>query len=130
MRFKIFSFIFLCIFISCKEKENYQNDYYQKLALEKNEKIFEAIGKMYFEKNCLGCHANKGAKDNYLEYAIKDDKYEFLFLKNFITQQNSLLKNKNKEALALKDWSNNNVYLHSFNFNENEIKAILHYLKN
>ncbi|MFB9079205.1 c-type cytochrome [Flavobacterium procerum] len=115
--------------ISCKRKEKDGNDFYQKKAKETNEKVLDAIGKIYFEKNCLKCHANRGAKDNYLENAIKNDRHEYQFLKNFITKQDSLLKSKNKKALALKDWSNNNPYLHDFNLNENEIKAILYYLK-
>ncbi|MBE8728331.1 c-type cytochrome [Flavobacterium hungaricum] len=129
MKIKIFCFVFLVILISCKKKEIEENDFYKKRTQEKNERVLEAIGKKYFEKNCYGCHADKGAKDNHLENAIQNDKYNYQFLKNFITKQDSLLKNKNKEALALKDWSNNNSYVHNFEFNESEIKAILYYLK-
>lgn len=128
MKFRIFCVLFLSIFISCKKKENNVNEFYQNLAQEKNEKVLETIGKKYFEKNCLGCHANRGAKDNFLELAIKNEKYNFQFFKNFIIKQDSLLKNKNTKALELKDWSNNE-YLHNFKFNDNEIKAIFYYLK-
>ncbi|MFD1604313.1 c-type cytochrome [Flavobacterium artemisiae] len=129
MAVKILSSLVLIFLVSCKDKKIEENKFYEKLDLQKKEIVLENIGKKYFEKNCYGCHANKGAKDNHLENAIQSDKYNYQFLKNFITKQDSLLKNKNKDALALKDWSNNNTYVHNFELNESEIKAILYYLK-
>lgn len=119
------AFICLC---SCNNKEKIENKFYVRQTQLEKEVLFENIGKRYFEKNCLACHASKGAKDNFLEQSIKSEKYKTDFLINYITKQDSLLKNRNKDALAIKEWSNNNSYLHSFNFNDREIKAILYYL--
>ncbi|WP_396193432.1 c-type cytochrome [Flavobacterium collinsii] len=126
---KILIFVSFFCLISCNKKEIQKNEFYEKLAMQKKEILLEGIGKKYFEKNCLGCHANKGAKDNFLEYSIKNQKYRVDFFRDYITKQDSLLRNGNKDALAIKEWSNYNSYFHSFVFNKSEAEAIFYYLK-
>lgn len=126
---RVFIFLILTTFISCKKKEVEKNKFYEELALEKGEILLENIGKKYYEKNCINCHGGKNAKDNFLEYSIRDQKRNEKFYIDFITKQDSLLKNGNKEAVKLRYWSNQNAYLHNFDFNDSEVKSILYYLK-
>ena len=126
---RIFSFLLLMSFISCKKKEIEKNKFYEDLALQRSEILLENIGKKYYEKNCVNCHAGKDVKDNFLENSVRNQKRSERFFIDFITKQDSLLKNGNKEALALKDWSNQNAYSHNFVFNDREVTAILYYLK-
>ena len=118
----------LMLFMSCK-KEIENNDFYENLEKEKKEKLFFNIGKVYFENNCKGCHRKSGT-DNFLVYAIKDDKYEFDFLRSFIQNQDSLIKSGNELAIKIKEENDNRPYRHKFELNDNEIKSILYYLKN
>lgn len=121
--FKRLSVIFLLniLCFSCKKKEE-QNYFYKNLEREKKEQLFFNIGKVYFKNNCNGCH-RKGGTDNFLEFTIKEDKYEFEFLKAFITNQDSLIKSGNEEEF------NNLAYRHKFDLKNNEVKAIIYYLK-
>ncbi|MFD2942354.1 c-type cytochrome [Flavobacterium notoginsengisoli] len=126
---RIFSFLLLMSFISCKKKEIEKNKFYEDLALQRSGILLENIGKKYYYKNCVNCHAGKDAKDNFLENSVRNQERSERFFIDFITKQDSLLKHGNKEALALKDWSNQNSYIHDFDFNDREVKAILYYLK-
>ena len=129
MTARIVSFLILICFISCKKKEVEENKFYEKLALERKEILLENIGKIYYEKNCIKYHAGKDAKDNFLENSVRNEKWSERFFIDFITKQDSLLKFRNNNAVKLKEWSNNNSYLHNFKFNDNEVKAILFFLK-
>ncbi|MRX70143.1 Cytochrome c [Flavobacterium resistens] len=129
MKIRIFNLIILVFLISCKKKEVEGNKFYEELSMQRKEMLLENIGKKYYEKNCVSCHAGKDAKDNFLVNSVRNQKRNESFFIDFITKQDSLLKYENKEALALKDWSNENAYIHNFDFNDNEIKAILYYLK-
>ncbi|MGX7666712.1 hypothetical protein [Flavobacterium pedocola] len=120
--------ILLLLSISCK-KEIERNDFYENLEKEKKEKLLFNIGKVYFENNCKGCH-NKYGTDNFLVYGIKNDKYKFVFLRAFINNQDSLIKNGNETAIKMNEEYNNFPYRHKFKLNDNEIKSILYYLKN
>ncbi|SEO72087.1 hypothetical protein SAMN05444671_4382 [Flavobacterium sp. CF108] len=128
MTARIFSFIILVFFISCKKKEAEGNKFFEEIAMQRKEMLLENIGKKYYENNCVSCHAGKDAKDNFLASAVRDKKYGNRFFIDYITKQDSLLKHGNKNALAIKEWSNNNSYSHSFKFNDSEVKAILYYL--
>lgn len=121
----IFLLIILCF--SCKKKEE-QNDFYENLEKGKKEKLLFNVGKVYFQNNCKGCH-RKGGTDNFLEFTIKEDKYEFDFLKAYITNQDSLIKSGNEEALRIKVEFNNLPYRHKFDLNDNEVKSIIYYIK-
>lgn len=118
----------LLLFISCK-KEIEKNDFYENLEKEKKEKLLLSIGKVYFENNCKGCHRKYGT-DNFLVYAIKNDKYKFDFLRSFINNQDSLIKNGNEIAIKMNEEYNKFPYRHKFELNDNEIKSIIYYLKN
>jgi len=126
---KLFSFLILINLISCKKKEVEKNKFYEELALQRSEILLENIGKKYYEKNCINCHRGKDAKDNFLVNSVRDQKTNERFYIDYITKQDSLLKHGNKEAIALKDWSNQNAYIHNFDFNDREVKAILFYLR-
>lgn len=120
--------IFLFI-ISCgnaDRKTDHQDD---ELSYEQKKLTIEKVGQIYYERNCLKCHANKGMRDQHLEYAIKSDKYEFEFLKSYLTNHDSLIQNENEIALELKKEWGDQTFLHEFELNENEIKALIYYLK-
>ena len=104
------------------QKKNETSYEYKKLALEK-------IGEIYYKKNCIQCHAKKGVKDQHLEYAIKYDQYEVVFLKAYLTKHNNLLKDGTKIALELKEIWNNQSSLHKFELDDKGIKTIIYYLK-
>ncbi|WP_435261833.1 c-type cytochrome [Tenacibaculum sp. nBUS_03] len=119
----------LFILISCNTSNEKQNLGKNGLTFEQQQIVLEKIGQIYYMKNCKICHGKKGVKDQFIEYAIKNDRYEFDFLKRYLTNQDSLLKNGNKTALELKEIWNNSPYIHKFEMNENEIKSIIYYLK-
>lgn len=126
---KRLSLIFLLTIVcfSCKKEEE-QNVFYENLEREKKDELLFNVGKVYFQNNCKGCHRKNGT-DNFLKNSIINDKYGFSFFKNFVTNQDSLIKNGNKIALDLQDFSNNQPYRHKFNLNDKELKAIIYYLK-
>ncbi|MEZ4792669.1 MAG: c-type cytochrome [Gelidibacter sp.] len=119
---------FFLLFLACKESNKTPISKKEEVSFEQKQLALEKIGQIYYERNCIKCHGKRGVKDQLLEYAIKADKYEFDFIKAYVTNQDSLIKNGNKIALGLKDWSNQD-YLHRFDVNDNEIKAIIYYLK-
>lgn len=119
----------LFISISCNKSNKNQKLETKEFTLDQKQIILEKVGQIYYKRNCTDCHGRKGVTDQFLEYAIKSDQYEFEFLRAYLTNQDSLLKNKNLIALGLKDTWNNHPYLHKFDMNDEEIKAILHYLK-
>ena len=92
--------------------------------------MMEKIGETYYQNNCIKCHTSKNAKDNVLVSAIRNEKFSFEFLKCYITNQDSLIKNGNKEAIAVKESYNpKSVFNHNFKLNRNEVKSIVFYLK-
>ena len=119
----------LFISVACSESDKNQKSEKEELTFEKKQIALERIGKIYYERNCIQCHAKKGVKDQILEYAIKSDRYEFEFLKAYLTNQDSLIKNGNETALELKERWNDQTYLHDFELNDKEVKAIIYYLK-
>ena len=88
----------------------------------------EKIGQIYYEKNCVMCHGQRRGLHNMLRDALLREDYDFQYLKNYITKQDSLVNAGNKEAIAKRN-EYNSAYLHSFELTDNEIKAILFYLK-
>ena len=122
-----YSTLLLLLFISCK-KETEKNNFYENLEKEKKEKLLFGIGKVYFENNCKDCHKKYGT-DNFLVYSMKNDKYEFDFLKAYITNQDSLINSGNEFAIKMKEEFNNLPFRHNFKLNDNELKAIIYYLK-
>jgi len=92
--------------------------------------MMEKIGETYYQRNCIKCHASKSAKDNFLVSSIRNEKFEFEFLNYYITNQDSLIKNGNKEAIAVKEnYNPNSAFNHNFKLNRNEVKSIVYYLK-
>lgn len=90
--------------------------------------ILEKAGEVLYNTHCKMCHANRSAKDNMLRAAVVSEQYEFEYLRQYITKQDSLVNGGNKEVIAKRE-EYNSAYLHSFELTDNEVKAILFYLK-
>ena len=130
MRLYLIYIILTFIIVSCRKSETSPDSQKQKSANVNKPKLLADIGKIYYENNCVQCHGSKGAKDNILMYEIKNDKYKFEFFKDYISNEDSLLKAANQQALLIKDkYDIKNQYTHVFRFNNDEIKSIMHYLK-
>ncbi|MEW5677253.1 c-type cytochrome [Flavobacterium enshiense] len=125
---KLLLILFIFLIFSCKNKENTDSDYLQKIELEKKERLLFSIGKTYFEKNCISCH-KLGAKGiSNLDYSFKSNNFSMDFLSKFITKQDSLTKSENEEAAKILEFFGD-IYNHNFKFNEEETKSIIYYIK-
>lgn len=112
--------VLLSIFIiSCQKNEKYDQNY----LLEYNKDKLIEVGKILYNKNCRECHGNINAYGN----IIRNNNYDFIFFKNYLTKQDSLIRHGNKEALKLKEIYNIK-YIHKFNLNDNELKSLKLYL--
>ncbi|WP_091146875.1 c-type cytochrome [Flavobacterium caeni] len=129
MKIHVFS-ILIFLFCSCVKSEKVIDERERKLENIDKSVFLTNIGKKYYEDNCIKCHASKSAKDNILLYAIVNDKYDFEFLRAFVTNQDSLVKASNKEAIAIKkEYFPNSAMNHNFKLSRTEIKSIIYYLK-
>lgn len=118
--------IILLINFSCnypkKDSENFVLDY--------NSQKLQKTGEVLYSKFCIACHGSKAANDSFFVGNIKNDKYELSFLIDYINHQDSLLQHKNQLTIKIKEEYSNIDYLHRFNLTEQEVKAIVYYLKN
>jgi mono/diheme cytochrome c family protein len=83
-------------------------------------------GKLLFVKNCGSCHKIL-ATDNYLAGVVQRVGEDYLKL--YVTKQDSLITAKNKYALELKRVFGNLANVHNFKFSDEQLNAIIAYLK-
>ncbi|TMI74336.1 MAG: cytochrome c [Bacteroidetes bacterium] len=83
-------------------------------------------GKSLFQKNCGACH-NVLITDNHLAGVIQ--RVGESYLKLYVTRQDSLIKAKDKYALELKREFENLATVHNFKFSNEQLNAIIAYLK-
>ena len=113
----IFEFsLFIVLFTSCKKNDNSNNNYVTQYNYQK----LKETGKFIYNKNCLECHGNITANGN----NIRRINYDFNFLKNYITKQDSLLSIKDEKTLMIKQNYKDNDYIHKFNLTYSELKAL------
>lgn len=122
----LLAIIFL-INIGCHHSEK---NVAQDFVLEYNSQKLKKTGEVLYSKFCVQCHGSKVANGNFFVGNIKNDKYELSFLIDYINHQDSLLTHKNQMAIKIKEEYGNIDYLHRFNLTEQEVKAIIYYLKN
>ena len=84
-------------------------------------------GENLFVKDCRVCHVSKEMKHNYLEGVI--EKVGLNYLKLYLTKQDSLITVEDKYAIAIKKEYNNMPNSHNFKYSEEELNAIIEYLK-
>ena len=83
-------------------------------------------GQILFKANCNNCHAILQT-DNYLQGIVQ--RVGESYLKLYLTKQDSLLKAKDKYALKVKDVFGNLGNSHNFDFSDEQLNAIIVYLK-
>jgi mono/diheme cytochrome c family protein len=83
-------------------------------------------GKLLFVNNCGVCHKIL-ATDNHLAGVVQRVGEDYLKL--YVTKQDSLIKAKNKYALELKKVFGNLANAHNFKFSNQQMNAIIAYLK-
>jgi len=83
-------------------------------------------GRALFAANCGSCHAILKT-DNYLAGVV--ERVGVNYLKLYVTKQDSLIKAKDKYALELKKAFGNLGNSHNFNFSDQQLNAIIAYLK-
>lgn len=98
-------------------------------VLDDNSQKLEKTGEVLYDKFCVDCHGSKVANDNFLAGNIQNNKYELSFLMDYINNQDSLLQHKNELAIKIKKEWRDNEYIHNFKLTEQEIKAIVYFLK-
>ncbi|CAM4169103.1 MULTISPECIES: c-type cytochrome [Flavobacterium] len=98
----------------------------EEIISKKESKLFEK-GKTIFIGDCKVCHVMKYHGHNFLNGIFK--RVDSSYFKFYITKQDSLLKSNDKYALETKKNFGNNGMIHSFKYNNEEIKALLDYLK-
>ena len=83
-------------------------------------------GESLFKTNCNNCHGIFKT-DNILQGVIQrvNDNY----FKLYLTKQDSLIKAKDKYALKLKEVFRQQKNIHSFNFSDAQLNAIIAYIK-
>ena len=84
-------------------------------------------GKTIFIADCKVCHGGKDRTDNYLEGVV--ERIGVNYLKLYLTKQDSLITAKNKYALRLKDTFGNLANSHNFKYSDEQLNAIIEYLK-
>ncbi|WP_445711005.1 c-type cytochrome [Flavobacterium sp.] len=92
----------------------------------KESKLFEK-GETIFIDDCKVCHVMKYRGHNFLNDIFK--RVDSSYFKLYITKQDSLIKSDDKYAIETKKNFGNNGMIHSFKYNNEEIKALLDYLK-
>ena len=125
--FRLLVFVICAVCMTSCKDTTYQNQQQEDVSISKKALVLEGIGKTYFEDYCTGCH-RKGGVDNYLESAVKSNKYDFKYLRSFIPKEDSLIKAGDSQVLEINNWSGQQ-YSHHFHLNDKEIKAIIYYLK-
>lgn len=91
----------------------------------------EEIGKSLFQSNCAACHKlNKLSTGPALRYKLRNNLYPSMdYVKQFITNEDALLKAKDSLTLAINaEFSTLNV-LHNFEFSPDNLDALLEYIK-
>jgi mono/diheme cytochrome c family protein len=83
-------------------------------------------GQRLFTANCSRCH-KIFATDNYLQGVVQ--RVGENYLKLYLTRQDSLIKAKDKYALEVKKAFGNLGNSHNFDFSDEELNAIIAYLK-
>jgi mono/diheme cytochrome c family protein len=83
-------------------------------------------GQALFRINCNKCHAIFKT-DNFLEGVVQ--RLGEHYLKLYLTRQDSLTKVKDKHALEVKEIFGNLGNSHNFDFSEEQLNAIIAYLK-
>ena len=96
------------------------------VPLENESELFKK-GKEIFIADCNACHVQKERLHNFLEDIF--EKIDTSYFKIYITKQDSLLNNKDTYALERKENFGLNGMIHSFKYNNEEIKALIEYLK-
>ena len=84
-------------------------------------------GEAIFRTDCNACHVAKDKLHNYLEGVV--DRVGKDYLKLYLTKQDSLVSAKDSNALMLKRVWNNMANSHNFKYSEEELNAIIEYLK-
>jgi mono/diheme cytochrome c family protein len=84
-------------------------------------------GEAIFRLDCNACHVVKNKLHNYLEGVV--DRVGKDYLKLYLTKQDSLVFAKDNNALMLKRMWNNMANSHNFKYTEEELNAIIEYLK-
>ena len=92
----------------------------------KESKLFEK-GKTIFINDCKVCHVMKYHGHNFLDGIFK--RVDSSYFKLYITKQDSLIKSDDKYAMETKINFGNNDMIHSFTYNDEEIEALIEYLK-
>jgi cytochrome c1 len=110
----------------------------QRLRLGKNEVIIDSLkwrtqklnidlGKTLFRADCSMCHVAKYKTDNLMEGIV--NRIGENYLRKYLTKQDSLLNAKDKYALALKESWGNLANSHNFKYSDEELNALIQYLK-
>ena len=84
-------------------------------------------GETIFKTDCNKCHVTKNRLHNYLEGVVQRVGVDYLKL--YLTKQDSLVLVKDSIALQLKQFWGNMANSHNFGYTEEELKAIIEYLK-
>lgn len=85
------------------------------------------FGQYIFKNQCQACHGTQYHTDFYLDGVLTrmDEKY----FKLYLTKQDSLIVAKDVYALQLKRMYSNMGNSHNFDFKQNELNALIQYLK-
>lgn len=96
------------------------------VTLENESELFKK-GKEIFITDCNVCHVQNERLHNFLNGIF--EKIDTSYFKIYITKQDSLLNTKDTYALERKENFEDNGFIHSFKYNNEEIKALIEYLK-
>jgi mono/diheme cytochrome c family protein len=129
------SLLIQCLFISCSNGtknesslEQFDSSYSKSV---KAEVLIDSIkyrnGESIFRADCQACHGGRDKTDNYLEGVVERVGPDYLKL--YLTRQDSLITAKNEYALKLKDVFGNLGNSHNFKYSDEQLNAIIEYLK-
>ena len=100
-------------------------------ATSSNDRLIDSTlyhrGETIFRADCNACHVSKNKLHNYLEGVV--DRVGKDYLNLYLTKQDSLVSAKDSNALMLKRVWNNMANSHNFKYTEDELNAIIEYLK-
>ncbi len=129
----IASFLIIdALFINCSNNSEEKlastdvNSFYaKKIAIDSSK--FK-LGQFIFNLDCIDCHAGKHRTDNILIDNIVQGVGE-KYLKLFLTKEDSLVAAKNKYTVSLKAEFGNLANSHNFKYSDEQLNAIIEYLK-
>ena len=84
-------------------------------------------GLVLFESDCNRCHVSKGRLHNYLDRVTT--RMEEDYIKLFLTRQDSLIEAKYDYVIKLKNFWGNLDFNHQFSYSDDQLDAIIEYLK-